>query len=160
MLEPEGPKSSGISSFKPKCFLWDGLSQAEWCNSTSHGTEWCKLQITRLCIIVDQKKSHEVSTREGIGGSFGYLDVGIRSFSDINRMFKVLYNGHIISNFKTFSVRKVAHKIPVRFSKAVYLPNIVTNNETILSKLITTYSNLIVGDSSGCPSCVCVGLGS
>lgn len=84
---------------------------------------------------------HKAFKREDIG-LFEYLDVGIRSFSDVNRMFKVLYDGHIISDFKTFSVIKVAHKILVRFGKIVYLLIIVVNKKTKLSVIVTTYSNL------------------
>lgn len=35
---------------------------------------------------------------------FHYLDVGVRSFSDVHRMWKVLYNRDVISHFKAFSV--------------------------------------------------------
>lgn len=35
---------------------------------------------------------------------FHYLDVGVRSFSDVNRMWKVLNNRHVISHFKALSV--------------------------------------------------------
>lgn len=33
-----------------------------------------------------------------------YLDVGVRSLSNINRMFKVFNNGYIISDLKVFPV--------------------------------------------------------
>lgn len=36
---------------------------------------------------------------------FWYLDVGIRSFSNVYRMLEVLHNRHIIGDFKSFSVR-------------------------------------------------------
>lgn len=89
--------------------------------------------------------NHQAYKKEYIR-KFEYLDIGIRPFSDINRMLKVLYNGHIICNFKTFSASNVAHKVPIRFWKIMYLLNIVVNNNT--SELVSVYSNLKVGDSS------------
>lgn len=34
-----------------------------------------------------------------------YLDVCVRSFPNVNWMHKVLHNGHIVSDFKTFTVK-------------------------------------------------------